>query len=251
MGQLFPDAALDAAVAPLAPGHSTPRTSPGCPAASTTRSDGQVVARIFPQTLADRMLFMGVTGEVWMQPGVTRDDVLARQAFTYRDKGHPGQVTLVLGAGNAAPMLPDDVLHQLFIADHVVLLKLNPVNAYLGPLLEEALQPLVQRGFLRMVAGGAVEGVYLCAHPAVDAIHLTGSDKTFETIVFGSGAGGPAAQGRAPSTAGQTRNRRVGQRHADHRRSRAVEARATCASRRCTWRPGWCSTPAATASASG
>jgi acyl-CoA reductase-like NAD-dependent aldehyde dehydrogenase len=87
-------------------------------------------------------------------------------------------------------MPPGDVLHQLFIADRVVLLKLNPVNAYLGPLLAEALQPLVQRGVLRIAAGGPDEGAYLCRHPLVDAVHLTGSDKTFEAIVFGPGAEG-------------------------------------------------------------
>jgi acyl-CoA reductase-like NAD-dependent aldehyde dehydrogenase len=163
---------------------------PQLPGRPTACSDGQVVVRVFPQTLFDRMLFMGVTGEVWMQPSITAADVPAHQALAYQDKGHPGAVALVLGAGNAAFMPPGDLLHQLFIADHVVLLKLNPVNAYLAPLLEEACQPLVQRGFLRIVAGGAAEGAYLANHPAVDAIHLTGSDKTFETIVFGPGAEG-------------------------------------------------------------
>lgn len=163
---------------------------PGLPALPKTRSDGQVAVRVFPQTLFDRILFMGVSGEVWMQPGVTAEATLARQAASYQHPAHPGQVVLVLGAGNAAFMPPGDVLHQLFIADRVVLLKLNPVNAYLAPLLEEIMQPLVQRDFLRIAAGNADEGAYLCAHPAVDAIHLTGSDKTFEAIVFGPGAEG-------------------------------------------------------------
>lgn len=163
---------------------------PRLPAAPKTRANGQVALPVFPQTLFDRMLFMGVTGEVWMQPGVTRDDAAARQPLAYQHKDHPGQVVLVLGSGNAAFMLPGDVLHQLFIADRVVLLKLNPVNAYLAPLLEEVLQPLVLRGVLRIVAGGVDEGAYLCRHPLVDAVHLTGSDKTFEAIVFGPGAEG-------------------------------------------------------------
>lgn len=163
---------------------------PRLPALPSTRSDEQVTVRIFPQTLFDRMLFMGVTGEVWMQPGVTAEETLERQAASYQQPAHPGQVALVLGAGNAAFIPIDDALHQLFVADRVVLLKLNPVNAYLAPLLEEIMQPLVQRGFLRIAAGDAAEGAYLCAHPAVDTIHLTGSDKTFEAIVFGSGAEG-------------------------------------------------------------
>lgn len=163
---------------------------PRLPAPLATRHSGQVVARVFPQTFAERIQFMGVTGEIWMQPGVTRDDVRARQALAYQNRNHPGQVTLILGAGNAAFLSPEDVLYQLFIADRVVILKPNPINAYLGPLLGEAMHPLVQRGFLRIVHGGAVEGAYLSAHPAVDAIHLTGCDKTFEAIVFGSGPEG-------------------------------------------------------------
>ncbi len=163
---------------------------PRLPGPLTTRGDGRVVARVFPQTLADRLLFMGVTGEVWMAPGITQSTALARQALAYQDKRHSGQVTLLLGAGNAGFMAPDDALHQLFIADHVVLLKLNPVNAYLGPLLEEALHPLVVRGVLRIIAGGPAEGAYLCGHPSVDTIHLTGSDKTFDAILFGDGPEG-------------------------------------------------------------
>ena len=163
---------------------------PRLPGPLITRSDRQVVARVFPQTLADRLLFMGVAGEVWMQPGISREEVPARQAKAYQDKDHAGQVVVVLGAGNAAFMLPEDGLHQLFIADRVVLLKLNPVNAYLKTLLEEVLRPLLQRDFLRIVTGGVVEGDYLCSHPDVDAIHLTGCEKTFKSIVCGSGPEG-------------------------------------------------------------
>ena len=45
-------------------------------------------------------------------------------------------------------------------------------------------------GFLRLVCGGAEEGAYLCNHPGVDEIHITGSDKTFDAIVFGPGVEG-------------------------------------------------------------
>jgi acyl-CoA reductase-like NAD-dependent aldehyde dehydrogenase len=73
----------------------------------------------------------------------------------------------------------------LVVELQVVILKMNPVNAYLGPLLEAGFQALVQRGVLRIVYGGAAERAYLCQHPAVDTIHMTGSDRTFEAIVFG------------------------------------------------------------------
>ena len=38
--------------------------------------------------------------------------------------------------------------------------------------------------------GGAEEGEYLCQHPGVDDIFVTGSDKTFDAIVFGPGGEG-------------------------------------------------------------
>jgi hypothetical protein len=80
----------------------------------------------------------------------------------------------------------------------VVLFKAHPVNAYLGPLLEEAFQALVERGFFRMVYGGPEEGAYLCRHPGVDEIHITGSDKTYEAIVFG-----PGEEGKRRKAAGE------------------------------------------------
>ncbi len=43
-----------------------------------------------------------------------------------------------------------------------------------------------------MVYGGAAEGAYLCNHAGIDEIHITGSDKTFEAIVFGPGSEGAA-----------------------------------------------------------
>src|SRR5262249_38515180 len=61
---------------------------------------------------------------------------------------------------------------------------------YLGPLLEEAFRALGERGFFRVVYGGAEEGAYLCSHPGVDTVHITGSDRTYEAIVFGPGEEG-------------------------------------------------------------
>jgi aldehyde dehydrogenase (NAD(P)+) len=62
---------------------------------------------------------------------------------------------------------------------------MNPVNAYLGPLVEEAFGAAVERGLLAVVQGGAAEGGYLCQHPAVDEVHITGSTQTHDAIVWG------------------------------------------------------------------
>ncbi len=66
------------------------------------------------------------------------------------------------------------------------MLKTNPVNAYLGPVLEKAFRRLIGDGYLRIVYGGVAEGSYLCHHEVVDEIHTTASDKTYEDIVFGA-----------------------------------------------------------------
>jgi hypothetical protein len=163
--------------------------TPGIPGAVHTRSDGQVVAQVFPQDLYDRVFYTGLKAEVWMEPGVSKGDLPATQAVAY---SHPDQggVALVLGGGNVTSIGPTDALYKLFGENRVVLYKNHPVNEFLGDILAEAFQALVERGFLRIVYGGAAEGAYLCSHPAVDEIHITGSDRTYEAIVFGTGAEG-------------------------------------------------------------
>jgi acyl-CoA reductase-like NAD-dependent aldehyde dehydrogenase len=164
---------------------------PRIPGRVTTRPDGQVVARVFPATTSDSIFFTGVTADVWMQPGVTATQLPATQAAIYHQP-HEGRVALVLGAGNVSSIGPMDALYKLFVEDQVIAFKTNPVNAYLGPVMEEAFRSVIEPGYLRVIYGGAAEGAYLCQHPGVEEIHITGSDKTFDAIVFGGGAEGAA-----------------------------------------------------------
>jgi acyl-CoA reductase-like NAD-dependent aldehyde dehydrogenase len=163
---------------------------PRIPGGVRTRPDGQVVARVFPIDLYDRTFYSGVTADVWMQPGVTAESLPQTQAVAYHAPVRQGRVALVLGAGNVSSIGPMDALYKLFVEDQVVLFKTHPVNVYLAPLMEEAFRTLIDRGFFRVVYGGAAEGDYLCRHPGVDEIHITGSDRTYEAIVFGSGEEG-------------------------------------------------------------
>lgn len=168
---------------------------PLLPGKARTRPDGQVVAPVFPTSTYDKLLFGGFSAEVWMDPSVTLDQLSANQAAIYRGKLErgvlpSGKVALVLGAGNVASIGPTDTLYKLFVEDHVVVLKMNPVNEYLGPIIEEAFAVLIDRGFLRVVYGGVEEGAWLCEHELVDEIHITGSDKTHDAIVYGLGAEG-------------------------------------------------------------
>jgi acyl-CoA reductase-like NAD-dependent aldehyde dehydrogenase len=183
---------LDKSLADIAAGGA-----PRIPGPVRRRPDGQVVARVFPQDVYDRLFYGGVTAEVWMQPGITPAGLAATQAVAYRESaGRAGGVALVLGAGNVSSIGPMDALYKLFVEDRVVLFKAHPVNAYLGPLLAESFRALSEGGFFRLVYGGAEEGAYLCSHPGVDEIHITGSDKTYEAIVFGPGEEGRQRKAR-------------------------------------------------------
>jgi aldehyde dehydrogenase (NAD(P)+) len=169
-----------------------------------TRPDGQVVVDVFPRSLSDRLLLSGVTGQVWMQPGVTKDNLRETMAVWYRNPAPVGKVALVLGAGNIASIAPLDVLYKLLAEGQVCLLKMNPVNDYLGPIMEEVFGDLVKDGFMQLAYGGVNAGVYLTNHPGIDEIHITGSASTHDAIVFGSGDEG-AARKRAGSPANPRR----------------------------------------------
>ena len=154
------------------------------------RPGGRISVQVMPTSGFDRVLYAGVTGEVWMEPGVDEAEVRATQAGAYADPmGHAG-VSLVLAAGNVASLGPRDVLTKLFGDGEVVVLKANPVNDYLVPYWERALAALIEPGYLRIVSGGARVGAYLTTHPGIDDVHVTGSDKTHDAIVFGTGDDG-------------------------------------------------------------
>jgi aldehyde dehydrogenase (NAD(P)+) len=155
-----------------------------------TRPDGQVVAAVFPQSSSDRLLLSGVRAEVWMEPGVTTENLARHMAAFYRLAEPRGAVTLVLGAGNVASIAPLDVVYKLIAEGSVCLLKMNPVNDYLGPVVEEIFAEFISAGYLRTVYGGAEVGAYCVAHRDVDEIHVTGSANTHDAIVFGTGPDG-------------------------------------------------------------
>jgi acyl-CoA reductase-like NAD-dependent aldehyde dehydrogenase len=154
------------------------------------RSNGQVVATVFPLSIPDRILYAGYGGEIWMRPEVTLENAGDHMAGFYRQVETVGKVVLVLGAGNVAAIGPTDLAQKLFVEGQVCMFKHNPVNEYLAPFLEEAFGDLIRDGFLRTCTGGAEVGEYLCQHPDVDEVHLTGSDRTYEAIVFGTGPEG-------------------------------------------------------------
>jgi aldehyde dehydrogenase (NAD(P)+) len=155
------------------------------PDAFRTGWDGRTEVRIFPEEAMDKVLFGGFSCYLRMQPGLTAHSVREQQAAHYqRNDNHPG-VSLILGAGNASCIPPTNALHKLVVDGKVCVVKLNPVNEYLGPFYEQVFAPLIERGYLRFVYGGAEIGAYLSHHPLIEDVHITGSDRTHDLIVWG------------------------------------------------------------------
>ncbi|MFZ1062384.1 MAG: aldehyde dehydrogenase family protein [Acidimicrobiales bacterium] len=180
MAQAFRQSMLDIA--------STGR--PQYPGPVRHKPGDRIAIQVVPRTTFDKVLYAGITGEVWMEPGVDEAAVKATQAQAYQSPTSHAGVSLVLGAGNVGSLGPRDVLTKLFGEGKVVVLKANPVNDYLVPYWERAMSALIEGGFLRVVTGGAQAGAYLTGHPGVTDIHVTGSDKTHDAIVFGVGPDG-------------------------------------------------------------
>jgi len=153
---------------------------------------GQVAVRVLPNSIWDRLLLSGVSAEVWMEDSVKVENLAQHTASSYSiamDQ-RQGKVALVLGAGNIASIAPLDVLYKIFNEHQVVILKMNPVNEYLTEFLNKALKPLIDINVLRIVKGGADVGGYLCEHPDVNEIHITGSGASHDVIVWGAGEEG-------------------------------------------------------------
>lgn len=159
---------------------------PRLPGEPKTGPDGHLRVPVLPcKGMFDQIAFGGFKAHVWMEPGVTRENLQQNMAKYYREGQRDEGVCLVLGAGNVSSIAPTDAFSKIFHEGKVVLLKMNPVNEYLGPLFEKSFRPLIDAGFLRIVYGGADVGSYAVNHPLVEEAHITGSIFSHDTIVWG------------------------------------------------------------------
>ena len=154
------------------------------------RSNGQTVAHVYPNNLLEKLLLDNYYLDVWMQEGVTPDNIEDTVALFYKQDNPEGKVSLVLGAGNVSSIVPLDIFYKLYAEGEVVLIKMNPINEYLGPIFEKIFTPLIDEGFIQFAYGGGDVGAYLTRHDLVDTIHITGSARTHDAIVFGVGEEG-------------------------------------------------------------
>lgn len=170
----------------------------------------QRIWSVCPSSNWDRLLFPGTTAAIWTDPpssdgGDASTPTAGGAGAAVVARG--GEVALVLGAGNVSSIGPLDVVNKLFVESSVCVLKMSPVNGYLAPFFKDAFAEFIERGFLAICGGGAAEGAYLCAHPLCGAIHVTGSAKTHDAILFGASRGSSctAAEGGGAGPAARPR----------------------------------------------
>jgi acyl-CoA reductase-like NAD-dependent aldehyde dehydrogenase len=122
---------------------------------------------------------------VRLAPQVEAAELRGAQASFYQRGDAEGSVAAVLGGGNVASIPALDILHQCLVEGRACVLKMSPVNAYLGPIFEHVFEPLTELGGLGIVYGGIESGKALLASPAVDHVHMTGSIETHDAVVWG------------------------------------------------------------------
>ena len=149
------------------------------------RIHGKSMLPIFPTlSLWDRLIFRGISADAIL---MERAEPRKRHSDLYRQLQDTSvsKISLVLGAGNVSSVPFSDAIHKSLVCGHQVILKMNPVNAYLKPIFERAFAPLFQEGLLVAIEGDSQVGQALVDHPDVDDVHLTGSAYTHDRIVWG------------------------------------------------------------------
>lgn len=167
---------------------------PRLPRRLNRKQDGRIGIRVTPcRGLFDPAVFVGFRATAWMQPDVTVENLNDHVAAAFDHPSDPG-VSVVLGAGNVSGIPAADALTKLCDESRSVLLKMNPVNEYLGPVFERAFRPLIENDLLRIAYGGADVAAAAIHDDRASDIHITGSNQTFDAIVWG--APGPERERR-------------------------------------------------------
>jgi acyl-CoA reductase-like NAD-dependent aldehyde dehydrogenase len=152
----------------------------------TVRPDGRVGVQMTPcPGTWDPVVFRNFKATTWLQPNVDAESLSDSLAPEYTRLDESG-VSLVLGAGNVSGIPAADVLTKLCVENRTVLLKMNPVNEYLGGVFERAFAPLIENDLLRVIYGDAGIGSSAVSDSRVDDVHITGSGETHDAIVWGT-----------------------------------------------------------------
>ena len=197
-------------------------------AARVRRSDGRTEIALFPSSTLDRRHVHGLHGP---RADGCRASRRSRRASGRRRSisgGIPeGGLSVILGAGNVASIPPMDVASKMFVDGMVCVLKMNPVNEWVGPFLERALEPLDRRAATSASSTAAPRsGSALVYHPLRRrrAHHRLRSHARPDRV-GAAGAGARPPHRGARSAAARPDHLRARQREPG--RDRAVRATAT------------------------
>ena len=132
-----------------------------------------------------------------MQPGVTPTGLAATVGGFYRQPDPQGKVAVVLGAGNIASIAPLDMLYKLYADGEVAIVKMSPINDYLGPFFERAFAPLIDDGYRAVhLRRRARRRVPVPAPARWTRSMSPAATDTHDLIVYGAGAEGAARKAR-------------------------------------------------------
>ena len=140
---------------------------------------------IFPNKPIEKLLFPFITADMHFSKNMSKTDIINSRGFGTR-LGFKNGISLILGAGNVSSIPLLDTIYDMVVNRHCILLKLNPVNEYLKPVFEKVFENFISRGFMVVTTGDINVSSYMTAHSGITNMHLTGSDKTYENIVYGS-----------------------------------------------------------------
>jgi len=141
--------------------------------------------KVFPTKNIEKLLFPFLEGEVRFGKNLNFDQINEYRGFANRFKNNKPKITLILGAGNVSSIPVLDALYHMIAYKSVIYLKLNPVNDYLLPIFTQIFEPFISKGFMIISQGDVEASQYLTKHDAFDQTHLTGSNFTYENIVYG------------------------------------------------------------------
>ena len=140
--------------------------------------------KVFPNKFLEKIFFPFISAEVKFNKNIKFKEIEEFRGFAMRYP-HDSSITLVLGAGNVSCIPLLDAIFHLVAKRSVVYIKLNPVNEYLLPVYEKVFKNFISSGYVVITKGSLEESKYMTNHNGVDHIHLTGSDNTYENIVYG------------------------------------------------------------------
>ena len=147
--------------------------------------DSKKSYKVFPTKTIEKLLFPFLEGEVRFGKNLSFEQINEFRGFANRFKNNKSKITLILGAGNVSSIPVLDALFHMIAYKSVIYMKLNPVNDYLLPIFTQVFEPFISRGYMIITEGDMEASKYLTQHEGFHHTHLTGSNFTYENIVYG------------------------------------------------------------------